>query len=354
MILNYGNLALLFNQSSEQLTFPQNIDLSLIIRGIAALFVVWWHHQGFKGEIFSFINIPGRISVWIFFIISGYVIAYSFANKLYDFTISDVLRFYKARLLRIVPLFWLVSFCSLFTSIILKADLPPLNILSEFFALQWNHSYTLSGVFWTLGIELQFYFIAPLLAFGLMVNKNNIKFGVAVFAIFLAWPLISRLIFNANIDNRTTLGNMSHFVIGMIAATSLTKFEIEKYFAWLAIIFSLILIMIASHLYHMNIKLFFAGTGALLVDCAGLLILVAHRKFEDTSANPKNYLLTTSYTFGILSYGIYAWHSYLIRYFPAINSDFFILLAVSVLLAYVSYSLIEQPMLSFKSKKPQV
>jgi peptidoglycan/LPS O-acetylase OafA/YrhL len=31
--------------------------------------------------------------------------------------------------------------------------------------MQFEHSYSLSGVFWTLGVEMQFYLLAPLMVF---------------------------------------------------------------------------------------------------------------------------------------------------------------------------------------------
>jgi peptidoglycan/LPS O-acetylase OafA/YrhL len=53
------------------------MDLLLVIRGLAAISVLIWHAGGHQGG-FPFINVPGRTAVWVFFGISGYVIAYGF------------------------------------------------------------------------------------------------------------------------------------------------------------------------------------------------------------------------------------------------------------------------------------
>ena len=45
------------------------MDLLLIVRGLAAIAVVFWHGFGayHVNEISPLINIPGRTAVWIFF-----------------------------------------------------------------------------------------------------------------------------------------------------------------------------------------------------------------------------------------------------------------------------------------------
>jgi peptidoglycan/LPS O-acetylase OafA/YrhL len=83
------------------------MDLLLIVRGLAATAVVFWHGFGayHVNEISPLINIPGRTAVWIFFGISGYVISYGFIYKKYSFSFISLKNFYTNRLLRIYPLF---------------------------------------------------------------------------------------------------------------------------------------------------------------------------------------------------------------------------------------------------------
>lgn len=83
------------------------MDLLLIVRGLTAIAVVFWHGFGayHVNEISSLINIPRRTAVWIFFGISGYVISYGFIHKKYSFSFNSLKNFYTNRLLRIYPLF---------------------------------------------------------------------------------------------------------------------------------------------------------------------------------------------------------------------------------------------------------
>lgn len=346
-----GAIRIVHKRTNEvSLTLPKHMDLSLAIRGIAATLVVWWHSVGYKGEIVSFFNIPGRVSVWMFFIISGYVIAYGFVNGRYSFIVQGIAQFYKARLLRIFPLFWLVSIVSLISSFVVGKELAPISVAADFLALQWNHSYQLSGVFWTLGIEMQFYLIAPIVAWFLIQNKTDLRYAGLIFGAFLAWPVLAWFAFDVSIDNRTTLGNMSHFTAGMIVAISLSRIPIKKHLEWGLVGLGFCMIMLVSHLYHTNSKLFFAGAGALLVDLAGVFFLLAHCKLERQKRNPDNYLLSTVFSLGVLSYGLYAWHSYLMDYIPSLSENFIILFFSSLLLSYISYVVIERPALSLKNK----
>ena len=104
------------------------MDLLLIVRGLAAIAVVFWHGFGayHVNEISSLINIPGRTAVWIFFGISGYVISYGFIHKKYSFNFSSLKNFYTNRLLRIYPLFICISLSNqglLFAKVIKEASI---------------------------------------------------------------------------------------------------------------------------------------------------------------------------------------------------------------------------------------
>lgn len=99
------------------------MDLILVLRGLAALSVVVWYTVGYQNELPSLLNTPGRTAVWLFFGLSGYVIAYGFVHKRYKLTNADLQDFYINRFLRIYPLFLVLSLISYVTSLIINA--PP-------------------------------------------------------------------------------------------------------------------------------------------------------------------------------------------------------------------------------------
>jgi peptidoglycan/LPS O-acetylase OafA/YrhL len=111
------------------------------------------------------VNVPGRTAVWIFFGISGYVIAYGFLRRRYLIDGAGLKHFYLNRFLRIYPLFLLLSVLGWLT-IWANSGVNPLewrDLPGQFFGLQFDHAYKLNGVFWTLGLEIQFYAMAPAL-----------------------------------------------------------------------------------------------------------------------------------------------------------------------------------------------
>ena len=58
------------------LSIPKTVDLSLMLRGFFASAVVFWHVRGYQIEnpVWDFVNVPGRLSVWMFFGLSGYAL----------------------------------------------------------------------------------------------------------------------------------------------------------------------------------------------------------------------------------------------------------------------------------------
>ena len=85
------------------------------LRGIAALLVVFYHvlqDIGRYSENSYFLNFYklkyfGQVGVDIFFVISGFVMMYVHGN---DFQKSNIsLNFLKRRIIRVVPLYWILS-----------------------------------------------------------------------------------------------------------------------------------------------------------------------------------------------------------------------------------------------------
>jgi peptidoglycan/LPS O-acetylase OafA/YrhL len=107
--------------------------------------------KGIQGPQLPDILAYGWIGVQIFFVISGFVIAYS-ANG------NDALSFAKSRILRLAPSAWL---CATFTAIVLMwAGAAPISEIVLIYvrtALFFPLSPWIDSPYWTLGIELAFY-----------------------------------------------------------------------------------------------------------------------------------------------------------------------------------------------------
>jgi peptidoglycan/LPS O-acetylase OafA/YrhL len=330
------------------------MDFLLITRGLLAISVVMWHFSGYQSKFYPLLNLPGRTAVWLFFGISGYVIAYGFIHKRYKLTLSDLKDFYTNRLLRIYPLFFFISVITLITQFILSGELPIgiKDIASQFLFIQFNHSYTLSGVFWTLGIELQFYLIAPFIAYLLFLNLHNKMYFLPPLLYLISISIIyyATHVMNWSFDSRNIIGNLPHFISGMLACYFVSKISPTRKKMFYSVIFALILLGYTNWIYQYNSGKYWSIKGILLVDMIIFLLVYAH-------ANTKSIhfrFRSIEYFFsmiGILSYGIYAWHSYLIKYVPLISFDLLRLTIATVVFAFFSYRLIELPALKIKLKK---
>jgi peptidoglycan/LPS O-acetylase OafA/YrhL len=190
-----------------------------------------------------------------------------------------------------------------------------------------------------------------------LLIKSKRIWPIGAFFLYIVpsvWLLISIILFNASPDSRNILGNLSHFVVG-VAACFYTEMQNKSKVSFLKPLGkSLILIggffvllCMVNYIYHANQLLFWYGGGELLVDLAILIIILAHDCFKqmDISVSPLIKLLSA---FGVLSFGIYAWHGYVLTYYPLISDNFIIVLGVSLLLSWVSYTCIEVPISRFR------
>ncbi len=331
------------------------MDFLLITRGLLAISVVNWHFSGYQSKIFPLLNLPGRTAVWLFFGISGYVISYGFIHKRYKLTLSDLKDFYINRLLRIYPLFFFISVITLITQFIVSGVLPIgfKDIASQFLLIQFNHSYALSGVFWTLGIELQFYLMAPFIAYLLFLNPHNKMFFLSSLLYVIS---ISTIYYATHVmhwwsfDSRNIIGNLPHFISGMLACYFVSEISPSRKKMIYSVIFALILLGYTNWIYQYNSGKYWSIKGILLVDMIIFLLVYAHANTKSINFRFRS----IEYFFnmiGILSYGIYGWHSYLIKYVPFISFGLLRLTIATFIFAYFSYRLIELQALKLKREK---
>lgn len=325
------------------------VDLLMLLRGLAAITVVIWHVEGYKGTLPPVLNVPGRTAVWLFFGISGYVIAHGFLHRKYELAWSGLRHFFVNRVLRIYPLFLFLSLLAFVTIWIKTGDAPLTvgDIPAQFFALQFNHSYLLSGVFWTLGIELHFYLLAPLLALPLLARSRMTGPALALLYALMVygyWYAVAHYGWSA--DGRNIVANLPHFFIGMIACRLVASGSVPVP-AWISLPLALTVVGLTSWLYHSHTRLFWSATGMLLVDIAILFFAVAHRRLAARPA-PSGMVYRAFSWLGVLSYGIYAWHAYFPALAPQLLDELLLLLVVSTAAAYASYRLLERPAIRLK------
>ncbi|MBJ2067508.1 acyltransferase family protein [Serratia odorifera] len=154
-----------------------NIESIQLLRGIAALMVVFGHNRSLLGDINSgsfmdYLTLNAAFGVEIFFIISGFIIAYS-TKRLLSYPIVD---FTIKRFFRVYPLYFMVF--SLFIMVIgynsssgtwLGPEFSLTNVLKSYLLLPLDpnniapyYGWGTLVVSWTLGYEVYFYLLFAL------------------------------------------------------------------------------------------------------------------------------------------------------------------------------------------------
>ncbi|WP_028469767.1 acyltransferase family protein [Neptunomonas japonica] len=157
------------------------------LRGIAALLVVLFHYtyQYFNiidgGEPITTLFTYGGLGVQLFFIISGFVILVSLHHS------KDIFYFYISRFSRLYPPYWFAVCFSSLVVILSGKYLELTDFLMNLTMFQYFFSIDdIDGVYWTLRVELTFYFWVSIFYF--FLTKNNFKF------ILIVWLLASLVI----------------------------------------------------------------------------------------------------------------------------------------------------------------
>ena len=103
--------------------------------------------------------------VWVFFVLSGYLMGKGFFSGRYPFSRDGLLTFYRNRLLRILPLYW---FAVLAISLLMKPEIfAPKNIwmLAAILLFDYSGAFAINpiGALWSVSTEVQFYILVPFL-----------------------------------------------------------------------------------------------------------------------------------------------------------------------------------------------
>jgi peptidoglycan/LPS O-acetylase OafA/YrhL len=167
-----------------------------IVRCVAALYVMLYHYGcwiwagnnlpgiiGAQDHWMAPFSWPGWVGVEIFFVLSGFVIAYSAQGN----TASG---FAKRRIIRLYPTAWICTSITFVTVGIFQGSKywsSDLGALVHTIAITpWTNNW-IDASFWTLGVELSFYFIIFLLrTFGLYERLGTVMIALGTSTSILA------------------------------------------------------------------------------------------------------------------------------------------------------------------------
>jgi peptidoglycan/LPS O-acetylase OafA/YrhL len=339
------------------------------IRAIAVFAVVFYHLK------ISFIN-GGFVGVDIFFVISGYlitnIIKSEVERKKFSYRIFFIKRF--KRLLPALVFVSLVSFIfaffilspsdySNFSKSILSSILFTSNI---FFWTQSNYFDQISEFkpflhTWSLGIEMTFYLVWPLLLL-LLVKYSNKFFSLIIIITTIIFSIILiEFIFSKGLILETQF--FYNFLYGKYTADTIFYLAPFRFFEFLfgavlvfldkkdfskstsLLFFILGFFLIIASIFFLNANTKFPGIYALpALLGTGLLIYFKDKSFLKILLNNKIMIF-----FGLISYSLYLVHWPIIsifRYYNLGTLSFInkiIILLISILSSFIIYKFIEKP-----------
>ena len=389
------------------------LDALLALRGFACLMVVTIHcAPPRKSIIYDNVDLSwlmfshGAIAVWILFVLSGYLMGKVFYTKRYTVDFAGVIKFWRNRALRILPLYY---FAVLILSIFVYPEVLKFSnwgYLLRVFTFTYHPyiSFTavkFNDVFWSLSTEMQFYLIIPFIYSLIKKRLNNQKKTLITGFLIILTTFIIRGLLWISFHNEITqemgyafkywytplIVNLDLFLCGFIVNALIQNYKLNwnqtKTFIAKLITATLIILLYlfsAHHLYHQelwNLPNRSGGWRTLttililqpLTAIITSLFIFAFEKdaYHDFNKNEKlsfNTILKNPLRIleivGNLSYGIYIWHMPIItRTYEVFNAEipieaFYIRLTatliLSTVLSTVTYYLVELPFAKWKRK----
>lgn len=288
------------------------------IRGLAIILVISFHYLGYI-PLFSF----GWCGVDLFFVLSGYLITSRLI--ILQEQKNHLIKFYKNRALRILPLYYLslILFYAAFNLLVKKENL----YLFDFYNHNWisfalffqNWTLTSSGGiqenflehFWSLAVEEQFYLVWPFFLYKFWRKKYFYKLAFIIIVLIIitrtflyiqysAWPDYRHYFYN-------TFCRMDAFLIGgclylFQKKNNATRFTWYYFAAFLIVVLGIYFTGNASHVNPFTSTI---GYTLIAISFAGLI-------YAASSNSSKLLSVIFNYRWlkftGKISYGLYIFH----------------------------------------------
>lgn len=274
------------------------------LRGIAALSVFFYHASiYYKDSIYFSLFRFGLTGVDLFFIISGFVIFSSIQNK-------TRLQFLKSRFIRLFPTYWIaVSFTfilicikyyqkGILTLLPVKQYIINLSMIQEFFKIE-----NLDGPYWTLYIELFFYFLVFI-----FINKEKMLFtSISFIIVITVLSRVNWINIPSPINTLSTTPISAHaplFLIGMLFYKLHQTKSLLIFIPIVLVFFSQVLIYRAHYTWIKNTDINFSEHITLLLLYLAVFVMFVFDKLKFIR-NTKLIIL------GEISYALYLIHQYL-------------------------------------------
>lgn len=343
------------------LTYRPDIDG---LRAIAVLGVIFYHARLVVGQ--TYLISGGFIGVDVFFVISGYLITSILLRDFQAGTFS-LLRFYERRARRILPALFLMMFATAPFALLLMEPLAlkefassaiaALGFISNIWFWREDTYAAEPSAFkpllhtWSLSVEEQFYVLYPAAIFGLWFFRHHLSARFLSIALFIGL-LLSLLL--ADYGSRH-FANGTFFLLPtrgweLLAGALLATGELRRREQQLPGTFDsmlaaagLLAVLASLLLFDDNMR---HPSFITVVPVLGTVLLIRYGRAPGVA----NRLVSSRpmVATGLLSYSLYLWHFPVLALARVAGADMtllttILLLLVAVVLAWLSYHLVEKP-----------
>lgn len=336
----------------------------------------------FMGDIdLTFLKYPSAWGgVWIFFVLSGFLMGKAFITKRYSYGDSGILYFYKNRILQIFPIYY---FCIFILAIFVHPEIfRPENIKSLIRVATFTNDSLLNinidGALWSLSTEIQFYILVPFLVQFVVflsdkIGLNKVLFLVILFGVVERFALY-KMNYSGAVDfefwdrciYKPLYCNIDLFIFGILANLYIDDISRKYKFKYIGFFIGIILALLLfvnfffSYYTFNNYIEFYAEKFIYLLPTFTALMtffLIILIEYKDILFDIKNNKSILHY-FGIMTFVIYVWHEPVLfkvhqiidQYHLGIGLNLLIGLCYCLFFGFLSYIFIEKPMGSYKKK----
>ena len=350
------------------------------LRFISLVSIVFFHLNGFletKGidqsgsssnslTLFEHIVSHGRIGVPLFFVISGLTLGLPFAKlHLVGGKSVSLKKYFLRRLTRLEPPYILVMTALflgalfIYKNMSLKAGLEsylPSVIYSHNFFYPTMLS-KLNGVTWTLEIEVQFYILAPIIAYIFSIKSARIR-RVSMITLTVFFIAFNRFAINPFIT-RSLVDYFEFFIVGFLLAdlyaTNSTLLPKTRYDYLFGLLFFVIIWLFESIDFNSNADKFIWE----LIQLSSIFFLyyyiIFHKVFKILSFKVITNIGGMCYSVYLLHYPILQTvgnplvkHSFSNYFYLNVSIYSFILLSIIMLVSSIFFLLVEKPCMEIK------
>ena len=350
------------------------------LRAFAIIFVLLRHgfilingydYDSLPYSLESFM-INGLVGVDLFFVLSGFLIVHQLLNK-YKL-LSDCLGFYKNRFLRIAPAYYAV----LILTIVGFFPFYQFNSddfeYSFFYHLLWMQDITSSDIavtFWSLGVEIKYYLIAPFIIY--LSTKLRTSFSIILLCVFIFIIVLGRYYHSVEFNysyNDYFLNLRSPFyhsldglIMGAICALLYNNKKCKELFdktilrhVFFVFGFIIVFLYMGAGNHYIDMNYYQITFYPLIISLGFSLCLLG---LVNNSFLSNLFSLKLFFPIALISYSLYLVHwqvrplAFHLSEILGIggNSDFWIMyLLLSLIVALGVYFLFERPFLSYKRK----